>query len=130
MQTGGAFTCRKKPGNIRCLRLAVHADAAHRVMRGRADFHRFLGDVEIRQLHELMIHGGQLLLDMLCRVRDLFLDPRNVEEHATVRTAAAGLNCPHDAARDMIARQQFRRTLCILVVLRVTPAFLGVGGGL
>ena len=73
---------------------------------------------------------GQLLLDVLRRVRNLFLDPRDVEEHAAVRAAATGLHLAVDAARDVIAREQFRRTARVLVVLRVAPAFLGIGRGL
>ena len=99
-------------------------------MRGRADFHRLLGDVEIGQLHELVIHRGQLLLDVFRRVRNFFLDPGNVEKHAAVRAAASGLDLAVDAAGHVVARQQFRRTLGVLVALRVAPAFLGIGRGL
>ena len=38
-----------RPGHVRHLRVAVHADAAHHVMRGRADLHRLLGDVDVRR---------------------------------------------------------------------------------
>ena len=41
------------------------------------------------ELLELVVHAGQLPLDVLGRVRNLFLDPRDVEEHAAVRAAAA-----------------------------------------
>ena len=64
------------------------------------------------------------------RVRKLLLDPGDVEEHAAVRAAAAGLDFAHDAARDVIARQQLRRTARVLVALRVAPAFFFVVGGL
>ena len=67
---------------------------------------------------------------MLRRIRDFFLDPRDVEEHAAVRAAATGLHFAVDAAGDVIARQQLRRTFRILVVLRVAPAFFGIGRGL
>ena len=60
----------------------------------------------------------------------LFLDPRDVEEDAAVRAAAAVLDLAVDAARHVIAREQFRRTARALVVLRVAPAFLGIGRGL
>ena len=40
------------------------------------------------------------------------------------------LDLAHDAARDVIARQQFRRTPRVLVALRVTPAFFFVVGRL
>jgi hypothetical protein len=55
------------------------------------------------------------------------LDPRDVEEDAAVRAAAPGLHLAHDAARDVIARQQLRRALRGLVALRVAPAFFFVG---
>ena len=74
-----------RPGNRRHLRVGVHADAAHDVVRGRADFHRLLGDVEVGQLLELVIHARQLALDVRLGVRELLLDPRDVEEHAAVR---------------------------------------------
>ena len=99
-------------------------------MGGRADFHRLLGDVEIGQLHELVVHRRQLLLDVLRGVRNLFLDPGNVEEHAAVRAAAAGLDLAVDAAGHVVAGEQLRRAFGILVALRIAPAFLGIGGGL
>ena len=46
-----------------------------------------------------------------------------------MRTAAARLDFAIDAARDVIAREQFGRTARVLVALRVAPAFFfGVGG--
>ncbi len=47
-----------------------------------------------------------------------------------MRAAAAGLELAVDAARDVVARQQFRRTPRVLVALRVAPAFFLVVGGL
>ena len=46
----------------RLLRLGVDLHATHDVMRGRPDFHRVFGDVDLRELFELMIHAGQLLM--------------------------------------------------------------------
>jgi len=48
-------------------------------VRGRTDFHRGLGDVEIGELLELVIHARQLALDVLGAVRELRLDPGDVE---------------------------------------------------
>ncbi len=93
-------------------------------MRRRADFHRLLRDVEVGELLELVIHARQLAFDVLGGVRDFFLDPRDVEKHAAVRTAAAGLHLAHDAAGHVVAREQFGRALGVFVTLRVTPAFL------
>ena len=99
-------------------------------MRRRADFHRLLRDIEVGELLELVIHARQLAFDVLGGVRDLFLDPRDVEEHAAVRAAAAGLDLALDAARHVVAREQFGRALGVFIALRVTPAFLGIGRGL
>ena len=77
-----------------------------------------------------MVHAGQLALDVLRAVRHLRLDPRDVEEDAAVRAAAAGLHLAHDAAGDVIARQQLGRTARVLVALRVAPALFLVVGGL
>ena len=77
-----------------------------------------------------MVHARQLLLDVLGGVGQLLLDPRDVEEDAAVRAAAAGLDLAHDAARDVVARQQLGRAARVLVALRVAPALLLVVGGL
>ena len=62
---------------------------------------------------------------------DLLLDPGDVEEHAAVRAAAAGFHLAHDAARDVIARQQLRRDgVAFLSPCVVAPAFFGVVGRL
>ena len=60
----------------------------------------------------------------------LLLDPGDVEKDAAVRAAAARLDFAIDAARDVVAREQFRRTARVLVALRVAPAFLFAVGGL
>ncbi len=64
-------------------------------MRGGADLHGLLRDVDIGELLELVIHAGQLLLDVLGRVGQLFLDPGDVQEHAAVRAAAPFLHLAH-----------------------------------
>ena len=112
-----------KSGHGRGLRVGIDADAAHDVMRRRPDLHRRCRDVEIRQLHELMIHGRQFLFDVLGGVRQLLFDPRDVEIDAAVWRAATGFDFAIDAAGDVIARQKFGRTVARLVALRVSPAF-------
>jgi len=47
-------------------------------MGGGAHLHRLLGDIDIRQLEELVIHAGQLLLDHLRRIGYPALDPGDV----------------------------------------------------
>ncbi len=50
-------------GHRRLLCLGVDLDPAHHVMRRGADLHGVRGDVDVRQLFELVIHAGQFLLD-------------------------------------------------------------------
>jgi hypothetical protein len=95
-------------------------------VRGRADLHRLARDVDVGELLELVIHARQLALDVRGGVREFFLDPRDVEEHAAVRAAASFLDLAHDAARDVIAREQLRRTARVFVALAIAPAFLGL----
>ena len=99
-------------------------------MGGRADLHRLARDVDVRELFELVIHARQFAFDVLGGARELFLDPRDVEEHAAVRAAAALLDLAHDAAGHVIPRQQLRRAPGLLVALCVTPAFFFVIGRL
>ena len=70
---------------------------------------------------------GSLRLMCSSASADLLLDPGDVEEHAAVRGAAAGLDLAVDAARHVVARQQLGRTAGALVALRVAPAFFRIG---
>ena len=125
---GGALAGGEQARHARHLRVGIHAHAAHHVMGRRADLHRLLRDVDVRQLLELVVHARQLALDVLLGVRQPLLDPRDVEEHAAVRAAAALLDLAVDAARDVVARQQLGRPARRLVALGVAPAlFLVVG---
>ena len=128
VEAGGGLAGGKQARHRGHLRVAVHANPAHRVVRRRPDLHRLLGDVEVGQLLELVVHARQLPLDVLGGVRELLLDPRDVEEHAAVRAPAPGLDLAVDAARDVVARQQLRRAAGRLVALRVAPALLLVVG--
>ncbi len=130
MQAGGAFARGKQSRDRSHLGIAIHLNAAHDVVRGGPDFHRLLRDVEVGQLLELVIHAGQLFLDVLDRAGNLFLDPGDVEEHAAMRAPAAGLHFAVDAAGHVIAREQFRRTTGAFIALRIAPAFLFVVGRL
>src|SRR5580704_9186129 len=98
-------------------------------MRGRPDFHRLFSDVEIAELLELVVHAGQLLLNVLGRVRKFFLNPRYVQKNSAVRTAPAFAKFAVYAAGNMIARKQFGRPARVLVALRVPPAFFGIVRG-
>src|SRR5207249_3481602 len=106
----------------RHLRVAIDADAAHDVVRRRADFHRLAGDVDVAQLLELVVHARQLLLDVLGLVEAglPFGQPiakgLQLEEDAAVRAAAALADLAADAPRDVIARQQLRRAARVLTL--------------
>src|SRR5688572_31039749 len=67
---------------------------------------------------------------MFLGVRQLFLDPRDIEVNTAVRRATARLDLAVDAAGDVIARQQLGRTAGALVLLGVAPAFFGIRSGL
>jgi len=56
-------------------------------------------------LLELVIHARQFLFDVLGRVRKFFLNPRYVEEDATVRTSPALFDFANDTTRNVIARE-------------------------
>src|SRR5258708_20392771 len=71
-----------------------------------------------------MVHAGQLLLDVLGRIRNLLLDPRNIQKDTAVRATAAFLDFAHDTAGDMVAGQQIGWTARIAITLRVTPTLL------
>ena len=73
---------------------------------------------------------GSLLLNVLGRIGQALFDPGDVEKHAAVRAAAALFDFAHDAAGDVIAREQLGRAARVLVALRVAPAFFFVVGGL
>ncbi len=102
VQSGAAFSGREQALDVRHLRIGIHAHAAHHIVRGRPDLHRVLGDIDVAQLLELVVHAGQLLLDMLGRVGQLLFDPGDIQIDAAVRTAAAfaSLHARCSAPRD------------------------------
>src|SRR5205814_9746069 len=99
-------------------------------MRCRPDFHWLLGDIDVCQLFELMIHAWQLFLYMLFGVGELPSNPRDVEEDAAVRAAPALAHFLDNGARNVIACQQLGRTTRILVALGVAPSLFFVVRGL
>ncbi len=60
----------------------------------------------------------------------LLFDPGDIQKHAAVRAASPFAHFAPDAARHVIAGQQFRRTPRVLVALRITPSFFFVVRGL
>ena len=128
VDAGGALTGGEEAGYQRgLLGIGVHPDTTHDVVGRRADFHRLLGDVEIGQFLELVVHARQLAPRMCASPPGSFsLIHADVEEHAAVRQSAACLDLADDAAGDVIAGQQLGRAPGALVALRVAPALLGI----
>ena len=122
MQSRRRFSRREKPGHGGHLRIAIDADSAHHVMRRGTHFHRLFRDVQIGELLELVIHAGQLALDVLRCFRHALLDPGNIEKDTAVRRASACLDFAIDAPRNVIAGEQFGRTARVLIALRIAPA--------
>src|SRR5262249_38591400 len=69
---------------------------------------------------------GELPTDVILRIRQLLLNPGDVEKDTTVRAAASLLDFPHDAASHVIAGEQLRRPSRVLVPLGIPPALLRV----
>src|SRR5207248_10954837 len=65
-------------------------------------------DVDVAQFLELVIHAGELALDVLWRVGNFFLDPGDIKVDAAMRAAPAGADFAEDAAGNVIARQKLR----------------------
>jgi len=103
VQPGPDFARRKESGHRRHLRITIDANAAHHVVGGRTDFHRLLGDVDVRQLLELVIHAGELFLDVLLGVGELRSDPRDVQENTAVWAASSLAHFFDDRTRDVVA---------------------------
>ena len=80
VHAGAALARSKQAGNARHLRVGFHADAAHEVVERRPDFHRLLGDVDLGELLELVIHAGEASLDEVRRTAR-----SDVEERAAMR---------------------------------------------
>ena len=100
--------------------IGVHPDATHDVVAGGSHLHGFLGDVHVRQLLELVVHGRQPPHDVL-RVTAV----GDVQVHAAVLGAAAGLDLGVDGPGHLVPGQQVGGAAVVLLVL--VP---GVGFGL
>src|ERR1700733_2533960 len=124
VQSGRYFSRREEPGYGRHLRIPVYADSSHHVVGCRSDFHWLFSDVQIGELLELVIHAGQLALDVLLGFGEVLLDPGNVQKDAAVGGAASCLDLAIDAAGDVVAGEEFGRAAGIPVSLRVAPALL------
>ncbi|SKU76636.1 Uncharacterised protein [Mycobacteroides abscessus subsp. abscessus] len=65
MHAAGAFARREQARHGGGAAVRIDLDTAHHVVAGRADFHVVLGDVDLGQLLELVIHRRKPLLDLL-----------------------------------------------------------------
>src|SRR5438445_1465330 len=101
VQTGGGFAGGKKTWNGGLGGFGIHANAAHHVVAGGADFHRSFGDVHVGQFLELVIHAGELLLHVFSGL------VRDVEISAAVFGAAAFFDFGVDGARNDVTRGEF-----------------------
>jgi hypothetical protein len=94
----------EEAGDGRLLGLGVDPDAAHHVVAGRADLHRVLGDIDVSQLLELVVHPGELADDLLGGpLRG------DIEEDAAVGRASALDDLAADRSGDDVAGQQLGR---------------------
>src|SRR4029077_16359863 len=98
MQTCRALPRCKQASHIRHLGISVHLDAPHHVVGRRTHFHWLLSNVDVGKLLEMGINTGQLLLYMLCAIRNSLLDPRDVQKHTAVRAAPPFADFPSYAA--------------------------------
>src|SRR3989442_13289369 len=117
METDATLARREQARHGGHLSLRIDSNAAHDVVHCWPDFHGAGRDVDIGELFELMVHARQLLLDVFGRVWKFFFDPRDIQEYAPVRTSPPFLDFANDAARDVIARQQLRRTTRLFIAL-------------
>src|SRR6185503_1709210 len=104
VDTRRTFAGREQTGDRGHLRVGVHRNAAHDVVRGRTHLHRLLRDVDVGELLELVVHARELALDVLLGVRELRSDPRDVEEDTAVRAAPSLAHLAPNGAGDVVAR--------------------------
>ena len=57
--------CEESLDANRCRCIRIDLDATHDVVTGRADLHRFLGDIDISEFLELVPHRRKTTLDLL-----------------------------------------------------------------
>ena len=124
VQSCRGFPGRKKPADGGLSGFGVHADPAHHVVAGWADFHRTGGDVHVGEFLELVIHAGQFFLHVVGGLVG------NIQIRAAVFGAAAFLDFGVDRPSDHIARGKFHalgivlfhETLAAVVLERATFA--------
>ena len=105
------------------LGLGVHPHATHHVVAGGAHLHRLLGDVDVGQLEELVVHPRQPARDVL-RVAP----GGDVEVHPAVGAASTLLDLGVDGPRHLVARQEIGRAPGAPVGVPPVGLLLGLGG--
>ena len=109
MQAGRRLADGVEAGHVGGVVGRAHPDAAHRVVRGRRDLDRLLGDVEHLQLEHRLVHAGQARHDRLAR------QVRDIQPDAAVRGAAALLDLGVAGQRDAVARGELEPLGVVLV---------------
>src|SRR5437899_9770470 len=117
METSGGFSRSKQAGNSGLRRFGIHANAAHHVVAGGADFHRLLGNVNVGEFLELVIHAGEFLLNVLGGLVG------DVEICATVFGAAAFFHFSVDGAGNNVSGGEFH-TLGIVLFHEALARFV------
>ncbi len=109
VKSGGSFARREKAGHSGFRGFRIHANAAHHVMAGRADFHRSLRNVDVREFLELVIHTGKFFLHVLGG----FVG--NIQICAAMFGAASFLDFRIDGAGNDVARRELHALGIVLL---------------
>ena len=107
------------------LAVGLHADASHRVMAGGAHLHRGRRDVDVGELLELVVHGGQQAANLLGSTA-----ARDVEEDAAVRASPARFHLRVDRAGHLVTGKKVGWAAKVLLVLVPLVRLLDRVGGL
>ena len=123
VQSGGTLAGGEESGDAGHLGDAVDADTTHVVVQGGSDFHRLGGDVDLRQLLELVVHGRQLAL------HEIGIAVADIQVCTAMLGATAALDLTHDGAGDDVAGQQLGWSACLAITVEPALGFLFRVGG-
>src|SRR5439155_24786933 len=105
VHAAGHLARREQPRHGRRGGLRVDLDAAHHVVARGPDLHGLLGDVDVGQLPELVVHRGQALADVVRAAA-----ARDVEQDAARGRPPAFFDLVVDRPGDLVTGQQLWRT--------------------
>ena len=91
MHAARNLTGGKQSGHVRFLRFGIDPYPSHHVVTRRADLHGFLGDVDVGELPELVVHGGEPPPDVVG-----VTPGGDVQVHTTVRRTSPLLDLGND----------------------------------